>query len=194
MIRRILAVAATAGTMLATTTPAAQAATHDDDCHLTDYTGRGSASLCWPITPGRPIIIEGPPHVWQMRTYAKRLDTALPGLDVRTGSCTTVPGSFCLRVVKANKGQTYQGFMEFARSANPDGTWRVDGGTITLNTTYQRQSPATKRAVAAHEFMHALGFRHHGESGAVGRFVRSLAPAPSAGEWAALHAWYGAVA
>lgn len=169
----------------------AEAVTYDDDCHLPDYTGRAAASLCWPIPAGTPVVIDGPPYLWRLRVFAEQLDSALQGLDVRSAPCGDIPGGFCLRVVKLDRGSTYQGLMQWRRVTHPDGTVSVPGGTITLNTWYRGHRAGLKRAVAAHEFMHALGFRHHGEPGAVGRFRRSLTPTPSSGEWAALQAWYG---
>ena len=64
----------------------------------------------------------------------------------------------------------------------------------TVRTTAPDASARVKRYVAAHEFMHVLGFRHHGGSGLVGIDPPSYyatSPLPGPGEWAALHAYFG---
>ncbi len=155
------------------------------------YAGAAAQALTWPLPLGTTVVIEGPANTWQLRGFAESVDAALPGVDVVSGSAADHPGAFVVTVEKEHRRSgAFAGFTRWRPI--PPGASYPDGATITLNTLYRDTPRSTRRQVAAHEFMHVLGFRHHGGEGVAGaQPPLTLDPAPSAEEWAALHAYYG---
>lgn len=155
------------------------------------YDVPAAQALTWPLPLGTTVAIDGPPLVWQMRDFAEDMDAALPGVNVVSGSAAEHPGAFVVTVEKTHRRSgAYAGFTKWRTMA--PGEAYPSGATITLNTYYRESPRTTRRQVAAHEFMHVLGFRHHAGEGITGvQPVLRLDPSPSAEEWLALHAYYG---
>lgn len=156
------------------------------DCVEQDNVYTGEAGICWPIPEDRRVIvIDGPSNVWNLRVFADRLDRYLTRMHVRSGRCDfRTPGVFCIRVVK-----TYQPLVGWAGYTD----WELDRSGVTIKLNTRIRGARWKRPVAAHEFMHALGFDHHGEStGLVSRRVTpTFTPDPSITEWGSLYQYYG---
>ena len=155
------------------------------------YDVPATQALTWPLPLGTTVVIDGPSNTWRMRDFAEDVDAALPGVNVVSGSATEHPGAFVVTVEKAHRRSgAFAGFTKWR--AMGAGEAYPAGATITLNTYFRETPRSTRRQVAAHEFMHVLGFRHHGGAGVTGAEPPlTLDPAPSAEEWAALHAYYG---
>jgi hypothetical protein len=165
---------------------------YNEDCTMPDYQGRAEASLCYPVAKGRIVVIEATNGgIWKMKVFAEQLDAALPGLDVRSAMCYDFPGAFCLRVSKVYEPSSgWVGIMEWDTTGSNGEEIVVHGGTIRLNMYYKGGGRTLRQSTAAHEFMHALGFKHHGANGGViGPYVGALTPIPT--EWQALLAYYG---
>ena len=159
------------------------------------YSGPPEAALVYPPPVGTVITIDGPPNVWKMRVFAERLDAALPGVEVVSAPASALPDALHVTVVKTDTLDFgWVGSTEWSYAAEKaDAAYPTDV-RISLSTKIADASARVKRYVAAHEFMHVLGFRHHGGSGLVGIDPSSYyatSPLPGPGEWAALHACFG---
>jgi hypothetical protein len=112
-------------------------------------------------------------------------------VNVVSGAAADHPGAFVVTVDKQHRrGGGFAGFTKWRAMA--PGEVYPSGATITLNTYYRETPRTTRRQVAAHEFMHVLGFRHHAGEGITGtQPPLTLDPEPSAEEWAALRGHYG---
>ena len=155
------------------------------------YDVPATQALTWPLPAGTTVVIDGPGNVWRMRDFAEDVDAALPGVTVVSGSAAEHPGAFVVTVEKEHRRSgTFAGFTKW-RTMGPGEAYPT-GATITLNTIFRESPRSTRRQVAAHEFMHVLGFRHHAGDGVTGaQPPLTLDPAPSPDEWTALHAYYG---
>lgn len=154
------------------------------------YSGPAVAALCWPLARGSVVAIQGPRRAWGLRSFARRATRDLAGVTVRSvTSCAEAPGAVCVTIVKQRRDDVpWAGHTDW--NTTPSG--RIVGATVQLNKTYRTAGKRTKRQVAAHEFMHVLGFKHHDGPGLVSlRPGLELHPTPSADERAALGEWYG---
>lgn len=155
------------------------------------YTAPAVDALCWPLPVGAVVAVQGERRVWKLRGFAQRVGARLPGLDVRSvASCDQLPSAVCVTVVKERRRDV--GWIGLTTWDLHPTTRSIVGATITLNAVFRTSPPATKRNVAAHEFMHVLGFDHHTGPGVIGTDpVLNGVPEPSTEEWALLHRWYG---
>lgn len=133
--------------------------------------------------PGRVIHIQlqGNVDLMGARRAIKRIDKKLPGIFVHAwdrASCKQRPRRHCITITRVHKNNGWWG-----ADYNYHGTKNI----IELNTYYGRNS-----WVPQHEFLHALGLKHHKQRGMLrvsGGKYRGMDPISKA-EWRVLKRQY----
>lgn len=148
--------------------------------------------VAYPIGDGGPVVVQvdAPPGSWRIRQSARRLDSQLFGVTVRTsGDCSTadmcvhvVVGSWDVAQMKAICGDVgvWAGLTCF-----PEG---IESKNRMVYLNASQAFGRYRQYVGVHEMAHVLGLDHHQADGVMGP-QQALFLSP--GEQAVLDAYYG---
>lgn len=149
--------------------------------------------VVYPIGDGGPVVVQvdAPPGSWRIRQSARRLDSQLFGVTVRTsGDCSTADmcvhvavGAWDVAQMDAISG--VPGFVWAGWTAFPEG---IEGKNRMVYLNASQAFGHYRQYVGVHEMAHVLGLDHHQADGVLGpRQALFLSP----GEQAVLDAYYG---